>query len=87
MISQVFQIQCKGRDKEGSEVLENPVRVEVLVFQVENSNSIFSNVKCEFNTGAKHGHRCKASHQKGVDKVGEDVNCPYWFDIPDALEK
>ena len=87
MISQDFPVQCKGRDENGNEVLKNPIGVIVKVYQSPDVHTGFSSqVMCPHITGG-HGQRCKASHPKGVDKVGDGVNCPYAFDIPYALEK
>ncbi len=87
MLSQDFPILCKGRDENGNEVLNEAQRVFVRVYQNDSVRTMISSeVDCPYNTGG-HGQRCKASHPKGVDKVGDGVNCPYAFDIPYALEK
>jgi len=86
MTEQKFQINCKGRDSEGREVLEKTIHAEVLISQRPGSNLISSLVECQYNTGS-HGQRCNASHSLEVDKAGEGVNCPYSFDIPYALER
>ncbi len=82
---QTYNIQCRGRDSAGKEVLQNPVDVSVKISKSPDSNDISSMVECPHNTGG-HGQRCKASHPPGVDKVGEGVGCPYSFDVPYALE-
>ncbi|MAH03421.1 hypothetical protein CMI39_01395 [Candidatus Pacearchaeota archaeon] len=86
-VTQNYPIECKGRDKLGNEVLDNPVNVEVEIHKSPGNNMISSDVgECVYNTGG-HGERCKASHPN-VDKVGEEsVGCPYSFDIPYVLEK
>ena len=85
MVTQNYPIECKGRNRFGKEVLDNPVKVEVTISQRPGSNMISSLVKCTYNTGS-HGQRCKASHPD-VDKVGKGVGCPYSFDIPYALKR
>ena len=84
IIAYEFPIKCKGRDKNGNEVLEEPIGVIVNISRTTDT-SIESDVECPYNTGG-HGQRCKASHPE-VDKVGEGVRCPYSFDIPYAFEK
>lgn len=85
-VKQEFQIECKGRDKSGKEVLPHPVLIYLQIYQSPGSNTISSDTShCIYNTGA-HGQRCRASHPD-VDKIGEGVECPYSFDIPHALEK
>ena len=84
-VAQIFPIKCKGRNEVGDEVLGTPTDVQVEIYKGLGSNRISSKVKCPYNIGG-HGQRCRASHPEGVDKVGEGVNCPYSFDIPDALE-
>jgi hypothetical protein len=84
-VEQNFPIKCGGRNKKGSEVLTEPIEVSIKVYKSPNSNDLSSIIDCPYNTGG-HGQRCKASHPKGVDKIGEGVICPYSFDIPYALE-
>lgn len=81
-----FPIECRGRDRNGREVLKKPVRVEVVVSQNpgDRKNIHMSVQGCPHLTGG-HGQRCKASHPKR-DKAEEDVFCSYSADIPYALE-
>ncbi len=85
-ISQKFCIQCKGRDRNSNEVLENPIEVIVEISQSPGSNLIASNVQCEYNTGA-HGGRCSASQRKRDNPKMSDVSCPYSFDVPYAFDR
>ena len=84
-VTQTYPIECKGRNRFGAEVLDNPMNVEIEIHKSAGSNMISSNVnKCAYNTG-RHGQRCKASHP-AIDKIAEGVRCPYSFDIPHAFE-
>ncbi|MEE9525704.1 MAG: hypothetical protein V3V78_03820 [Candidatus Woesearchaeota archaeon] len=79
-VEQTFKMQCKGRDAEGNEVFGNPVEVKVMVRQ-EGSKTIKGGVEgCEYTTGL-HRHLCNASHSRG-----EEVGCPYVFQIPHTLD-
>ena len=85
-VEQEFPIICRGRDSKGKKVLETPVHVRVIISQFYGCvETISSTVDCIHNTGG-HGQGCKASHPN-IDKVDEDVGCPYSFDIPYALKK
>jgi hypothetical protein len=70
----IFDINCRGRDDEGKEVLSTAIPARIIVSQRPKSNFISINVDCPFNTGS-HGQRCKASRS-------DKVNCPYSRDLP-----
>jgi hypothetical protein len=81
-----FNIECKGRDRRGNEVLPIPVKAKVRISQpFLNKTWIESNVDCINITGG-HADRCKAE-DPSKDKISEGIGCPYAFDLPYALEK
>ncbi|MFH1588971.1 MAG: hypothetical protein ABIB43_00185 [archaeon] len=82
-IEQTYNIKCKGRDKEGKEVLDKAIKVDLNIWKRPGSSDISSSVNCPYNIGG-HRDRCNASHP---DSFKLDVGCPYSFDIPYALEK
>ncbi len=83
-VTQDYPIECKGRDANMQEVLDEALEVTVHIHKSPGSSMISSNVDCPYNVGG-HGDRCKASHPD-VHKIGRGVGCPYSFDIPYALE-
>ena len=82
-IEQTFPTECNGRDKHGKEVLENAVKVRVIVYRrAGNKDSISTLVEdCPYNTGG-HGQRCKASHPEKYKVEGLEALCPYVTNIP-----
>jgi hypothetical protein len=81
-----FNIECKGRDRKGNEVLPIPVEAIVRISQSPFTKTwIESNVECIYITGG-HADRCKAEDPT-KDKIGKGVGCPYAFDLPYALDK
>lgn len=80
-IKQIFPIQCKGRDTNGKECLDEAVEVEVKIYKSPDCDIISSQVKCQYNTGG-HGQRCTAFDMGMVEKTGQGIICPYSFDIP-----
>ncbi len=85
-VTQTYPVECKGRDENGSEVLDEALDVEVKIYKSPGSSMISSNVDdCPYSAGA-HGQRCKASHPN-QDKIGKGINCSYSFNIPYAPEK
>jgi hypothetical protein len=85
-VTQIFPVECKGRDIKGNDVLEQPTPVNVTISKSPDSSMLSSTVACFYNTGA-HGERCKASHPNQDKKYKNGITCPYSFDIPFALEK
>jgi len=83
-----FPIDCRGRDIDGREVLDRPVRVSVEISQgAGNFTLIESTVGgCPHNTGG-HGERCAARYKNG--KTGRDrpVSCAWAFDLPYASDR
>ena len=77
-VTQEYLVECKGRDGKGNEVLNESVRVEVEIYKRPASNTISSDVRCQYNRG-EHGEYCNASGTKAI--------CPYAFDLPYALEQ
>ena len=84
MSEKLVQIQCRGRDSRGQEVLDTPVSVNVSLAKREGTSDIrVDPMDCPHSTGG-YGQRCKASRFK----VGweERFLCPFSFDYPYALE-
>ena len=82
-VTQIYHVECKGRDSDRKEVLANPENVKVEIYKKKNSNMISSIVECPYSVGA-HGHGCRASHPENYKG---DILCPYSFDLPYALDK
>ena len=59
-VQAVFPVQCKGRDADNREVLEEAVSVKVEVYKSPDSNLISTQVKCPYISGA-HGEKCAAA--------------------------
>jgi len=80
-IDQYFPVRCKGRDREGKEVLDDPIRADVQIYQRNgDEQGISSYVSCKYNCGS-HGEKCGSA---GIDNQGY---CPFSFDLPHALER
>jgi len=80
-VEQIFPIQCRGRDEQGGEVLEEPIDVKVRIYKSPGCSVISSIVVgCPYNAGA-HGERCKAAHP-GMPMPGKEIVCVYSFDHP-----
>ncbi|MBU1199754.1 MAG: hypothetical protein KKF46_05555 [Nanoarchaeota archaeon] len=83
-VEAVFPIQCKGRDIDRKEVLDEPVDVKVKIYKRPGSNDLSSEVECPYIRGG-HGDRCKASWAE-TGKHVSGIGCPYSFDVPYAFD-
>jgi hypothetical protein len=74
-----FEIECRGRNRLGQEVLAVPVNATVTV-SLTNKSFLSLDVDCIYNTGG-HGQRCKAE-DPNRDKIGQGTGCVYSCDLP-----
>ncbi len=86
-IREDFPIQCCGRDADGKEVLDEPLLVNLKVYQKAGSeNGISISVEdCPHNTGGS-SQRCKASYPLNQDKSDGGAFCPFSLDLPHASD-
>ena len=75
-----FDVQCRGRDKDGNEVLIEPFTQHVAVTLMEDGKSLHASTSsCPFACG-KHGGFCKAKSRE------ENALCPYDVQMPFIID-
>lgn len=88
IIVQMVDINCRGRDADGNEVLIKAIPVTISLKNKEHladqENVIMVEpVKCRHHTGGG-SHRCKALRPE-EDKTGRGGRCPFSFKYPYVL--
>ena len=75
-----FEIQCRGRDASGKEILEQAITQKVHVTLMENGKSLHASTSdCPYAFGS-HGGYCSAKSR------GDNALCPYSIQMPYMLD-